>query len=82
MTTENQRNSITIGQIRRRALLTSLIASIICLIVFGGIGYLLDLTLDKKPIFFIIGIVLAFISTNLLVIYLGSRFAKKNKLTN
>jgi len=37
------------------------------LLVFGGLGYTLDKVFDTKPILLVIGVVLAFITTNVLL---------------
>lgn len=45
------------------------------LIFFGLLGCFIDLYLDKKPIFLIIGVIMAFFTTNILI------FKKVNKLS-
>lgn len=71
--------SINFFKLRLKTLPIATFSVIACVMVFGGLGWGIDLLLDKKPLFFIIGMVIAFICTNTLVIYLCKKLNKKNK---
>ncbi len=62
-------------QLRLKTLPFALACSIAPLLVFGLGGYYLDLALDKSPIFLIIGVVVAFITTVILILSLSKKYA-------
>ncbi len=66
-------------KLRLKTLPIATFSVVVCVILFGGLGWMLDLLLDKKPIFFIIGMALAFVCTNALVIYLCKKFNNQQK---
>lgn len=47
------------------------------LIFFGFIGYLLDKYFDTKPVFIIIGVLVAFVITNVLILKKVNKLSKK-----
>ncbi len=52
------------------------------LLIFGGLGYLVDYFFDTKPIFIIIGVIVAFAVTNILIYKKINRLSKKlNKVS-
>lgn len=65
---------LTLGKIRLRSLTLATISVVISVTLFGGGGWLLDTLLDKKPTFFIIGMVVAFVFTNIFVVLLAKVF--------
>ena len=71
MSTKQQ--PLTLGQIRRQSWFYAFICSLSSLLLLAGGGYVLDLVLDKKPFFTIIGFVLAFIATFVSLVIIGHK---------
>jgi F0F1-type ATP synthase assembly protein I len=68
---------LDLARVRAKALILAASSVFICVTIFGGGGYLLDLVLDKHPLFFIIGMVVAFLSTNILIILVGKKITHR-----
>ena len=60
----------------RRLRWVSIGSALGAIVVFGGLGYVLDLLLDKKYFYTIIGLVIAFVVMNISVIYFSRRLAQ------
>jgi F0F1-type ATP synthase assembly protein I len=72
---------LDLNRIRRQTLLVATVSVALNVLVFGGIGYGLDLVLDKKPFFLIIGFAVAYVMTTVFVVILSKKLtAKKQKL--
>lgn len=65
-----------LGKMRAKTMPLAAGISLACMLVFAGGGFLLDSYLDKKPLFFIIGFVVAFIVTDVLIFVLGKKIWK------
>ena len=63
----------SLSQVRRQSWLYATVCSLSSIAVLAGGGHTLDLLLDKKPIFTIIGFVLAFVVTLVTLIIIGQR---------
>ncbi len=63
----------SMGKLRAKSWTLAGVSSAISLLVFAGGGFLLDYTLDKWPVFFIIGMVVSFIATNVIIMILGKK---------
>lgn len=64
----------SLGKLRLRALLLAAQSVFLNVAIFAGSGWYLDTLLDKSPTYFIIGMVLAFVFTNILIIFLAKKF--------
>lgn len=78
-TSYKEHMTINFFKLRLKTLPIATFSVVTCVIFFGGLGWIIDLLLDKKPIFFIIGMTLAFVCTNALVIYLCKKFNNQKK---
>lgn len=72
-----QEQEFNLKAIRRKSFSLSLIVTVASLIVFVGSGLLLDYLLDKKPFFLIIGVVVSFIVTDILIVVVGKKIWKR-----
>jgi hypothetical protein len=69
--------TINFGLMRVKTLSLATVCTLTCVLVFGGGGYLLDIALDKSPLLFIIGMVVAFVFTNVLIVFVSKKITKK-----
>jgi F0F1-type ATP synthase assembly protein I len=67
----------SLGKLRLKSLTLASACVAVSLIICGGGGYLLDLILDKKPFFVIIGLALGLIVTDVLVVVIGKKIHLK-----
>ncbi len=74
---ENQQN-FSLGKMRAKTAPLAVGISLACITVFAGGGFLLDSYLDKKPLFFIIGFVVAFVVTDVLIFVFGKKIWKQS----
>ena len=69
---------LNLNRIRRQTLPVAFGCVFISVTIFGGLGYFLDYTLDKKPLFLIIGLVVAFVTTDVLIIVFSKKLWKRS----
>ncbi|MDO5561392.1 MAG: AtpZ/AtpI family protein [bacterium] len=62
-----------LAKMRAKTVPVAAITSLVSILVFAGGGFLLDLFLDKKPLFFIIGFLIAFVVTDVVIIAIGKK---------
>lgn len=66
-----------LAKMRAKTLPVAAITSLASILVFAGGGFLLDLFLDKKPLFFIIGFLVAFVITDVVIIAIGKKIWRR-----
>lgn len=69
---------LNLGKMRAKTAPLAVGISLACITVFAGGGFLLDSYLDKKPLFFIIGFVVAFVVTDVLIFVFGKKIWKQS----
>ncbi len=72
------KGDFNLGKMRAKTAPLAAILSLACIAVFAGGGFLLDSYLDKKPLFFIIGFVVAFIVTDVLIFVFAKKIWKQS----
>lgn len=75
---KKDQENFSLGKMRAKTAPLAAGISLLCMAVFAGGGFLLDSYLDKKPLFFIIGFVVAFIVTDILIFVLGKKIWKQS----
>ncbi len=74
---KNEKEELSLNKMKAKSLPLATGISLASILVFAGGGFLLDLLLDKKPLFLIIGFVVAFVMTDLLIIIIGKKIWKR-----
>lgn len=79
MPSENSPQSFSLLRLKLKSLKLAAFSVLFNVLVFAGAGWYVDKLLDKQPTFFIIGMVLAFVFTNVLIIFLEKKFSLSKK---
>ena len=83
LATDREQSALFKGQYReffRRIRVISFMSVFLALLIGGGSGLVLDLLLDKKPLWTIIGLVAGLVIANLLAVILSRHELKKGQV--
>lgn len=79
MAAEKSPAPFSLWRLKLKSTCWAIICALFNLLIFAGLGWYLDKLLDKQATFFIIGMVLAFVFTNVLIIFLEKKFSLSKK---